>query len=76
MALCHMEYILTHHGTFTKETYPFYCRSGFSQGTIPTKTDKHNHFKQTEAEIPETLIEPCHEIMVLFDLSKLILQTD
>ena len=56
-SLCkHIALILTHHGTLTMESYPSYCPSGLSQGTIPTKTNKHNHLKQTEAEPPETLI--------------------
>ena len=41
----HKEKILTHHGTRTTESYPSYCPSGLSRGTIPTKTNKHNHFK-------------------------------
>ena len=39
------------------ESYPSHCPFGFSQGTIPTKTNTHTHFKQTEAEPPETLIQ-------------------
>ena len=57
MSLCHKEYILTHHGTVTMESYPSYCPSGLSQETIPTKTTNQNHSKKTEAEPPETLIE-------------------
>ena len=57
MALFHKEYTLTRHGTLTMESYPSYFLSDLSQGTIPTKLNKHNHFKQTEAELPETLIE-------------------
>ena len=56
MALCHKEYILTHYGTLTMERYPSYCPFDFIQGTIPTKINKHNHFKQTETEPPETPI--------------------
>ena len=57
MGLCCKEYILTHHRTLSMESYPSYCHSGLSKGTISTKTNKHNHFKQTEAEPPETLNE-------------------
>ena len=39
------------------ESNSSYCPSGLSQGTISTKTNKHNHFKQTEPEPPETLTE-------------------
>ena len=48
VSLCHKEYILTPYGTLTIESYPSYCPFGLIQGTIPTKTNKHNHFKQTE----------------------------
>ena len=39
------------------ESYPPCCPSGLSQGTIPSKTNKHNHFKQTEVKPPDTLTE-------------------
>ena len=68
-ALCHKEFILTYHGTLTMERYPSYCPSGLNQGKIPTKTNKYNHFKQTEAEPPETLSGNRKSIMKLWDFA-------
>ena len=66
MATCRKEYILTHHGTLTMESYHSYCHSGLSWGPISTKTNKHNHFKQTEAEPSEALTENKKSIKQLF----------
>ena len=37
------------------ESYPSYCPSSLSQGT--SQINEHNHFKQVEAESPETVME-------------------
>ena len=42
-------------GSLTMESYPSYCPFGLSQGTF--QTNKHNHFKQKEAESPQSLNE-------------------
>ena len=49
--------MFTPYGPLTRESYLSCCPFGTSQGTSQTNQHKHNHFKQIEAESPETLIE-------------------
>ena len=51
MVFCHKEDILIPQGPLTRERYHSYCPFGLSQGT--SQTNKHNDFKQIEAESPE-----------------------